>query len=426
MSEQKELIFTGKSCSNCGKEMPNMVEIGNKLFCNNCLHHLFFCCSKCLKCKNKLEKHTVRESGGYGKNVCDSCFGDFYVSCDHCGYGSKKSNICFLNGNKYCDVCYNRMFVCVSCNQRCFIEQQYEIGICHKCWEDERKAINPDHLAKAPLEFQGKGPYFYGIELEVEVNEQLDRRATYAKRILKLFDRFVIIKHDGSIKDKNGRIVGFEIVTVPASEEVQKQKWGQFFDNLPKGLRSFDTSTCGLHIHCSRKPLSPLTIAKMLLFVNDNQNISFITAIAGRHANQFCKIQDKKYKDAWIMSSEYRYEALNLSNKATVEFRIFRGTLKRESLFKSLEFCAALIQFCSGGNYSIKDCRQVDKFLEYVKLHKKDYLHLWAFICARWLKEENKLTKIMGFPLPDKPAEIEEHNNEPNLEIRNNLTEQIF
>jgi len=272
------------------------------------------------------------------------------------------------------------------------------------------------------LKFQGKGPYFYGIELEVEVDEKLDRRTVYAKNILKLMGDFIIVKHDGSIKDLNtGKVIGFEIVTVPASEEAQKEKWNLFFDNLPKGLRSYDTKTCGLHIHCSRQPLTQLTIAKMLLFVNSKENAPFITTIAGRPPNQFCKIQDKCYQDASPKYPKDRYEALNLYNRDTVEFRIFRGTLKRESMFKSLEFCAALIQFCERGNHSIKDCRQVDKFLEYVKLHKKDYLHLWAFICARWFREESKLTQMMGFPLPDKPAEIEVYNNEPNTEIRENI-----
>jgi len=422
MPEQKELLFMGKSCSHCGKETPKLTEVDSKLLCDGCFDSLYFYCSKCGKYKDKKVKHIVRDSGGYGKVVCKDCFNDFYSHCEHCGYGCKKADARMLEGHSYCFHCYDQMFVCPSCNRRLFKENYYDAGLCRKCWEDERRAINPDHLAKAPLEFQGKGPHFYGIELEVEVDEQLDRRPAYAKRILKLLNGFIICKHDGSIKDANtGRVIGFEIVTVPASEEVQKEKWNIFFDNLPKGLRSYDTKTCGLHIHCARQPLTPLQIAKMLLFVNSKENVSFITTIAGRPPNTFCKIQDKQYRDARVISQEHRYEALNLSNKATVEFRIFRGTLKRESMFKSLEFCAALIQFCGRGNFSIKDCRQVDKFIEYVKLHKKDYLHLWAFICARWFREETKLTQMMGFPLPDKPAEIEVYNNEPNPEIRENI-----
>ena len=91
----------------------------------------------------------------------------------------------------------------------------------------------------------------------------------------------------------------------------------------------------------------------MLLFVNSRENAKFITVIAGRNANRFCKIQDKVLGD--YRRARDRYEALNLTNKGTVEFRIFRGTLKRESLFKSLEFCDALLHFCLENGCSISD-----------------------------------------------------------------------
>jgi len=156
----------------------------------------------------------------------------------------------------------------------------------------------------------------------------------------------------------------------------------------------------------------------MLLFVNTQENIRFVTTIAGRPPNTYCQIKEKTYKSADPRQMQDRYEALNLANKATVEFRIFRGTLKRESLFKSLEFCDALIHFCKDCSVNVSDTRRVDKFIEYVKLNSKEWPHLWAFICARWLGIENKLTKQYGFPLAPSPAEVETYNNEPNPERR--------
>lgn len=421
MSLQAELNFMGKTCSHCGVEATSLTIADTKLFCPPCLSALYFLCSCCQDYKSTTVRRIVRSEGGYGKLLCPTCFDDTNVLCAHCGYGCKKADGRQFDGKTYCNVCYDAMFTCVSCNQRLFKDRLYQDNLCRGCYEDERRAINPDHLAKAPLEFKGKGPFFYGIELEVEVDERLQRRAQYAKDILKLFNGFVITKHDGSIKDpKTGRIVGFEIVTAPASRDYQTDKWNYFFDNKPKGLRSYDTQTCGLHFHVSRRALTQLQIAKMLLFVNSEQNQPFITMIAGRTANKYCKIQKKAWGNARIPAgSQDRYEALNLNNKDTVEIRIFRGTTKRESFFKSLEFYDALIHFCGNGEASIRDCTRVDKFIEYVKLNRKDYLHLWAFICARWLREETKLTKQMGFPLPDKPAEVEEYNHEPNPELRN-------
>ena len=422
MSRQTELNFMGKTCSHCGTEAGRLTEADSKLFCPPCLSTLYFLCNTCKDFHVVSSRKIVRAEGGYGKLLCPKCFDETNVLCAHCGYGCKKADSRQFQNQTYCNICYDSMFTCVSCQQRLFKDRLYDSGLCQQCWTDERRAINTDHLAKAPLEFKGNGPLFYGIELEVECDEKLNRRAVYAKDILKLFGGFVITKHDGSIKDPaTGRVVGFEIVTVPASREYQREKWNYFFDNKPKGLRSFDTTTCGLHFHVSRIALTQLQIAKMLLFVNHESNQPFITMIAGRGPNNYCKIQSKAYKDARRgCQHQDRYEALNLHNKDTVELRIFRGTTKRESFFKSLEFYDCLIHFCGNGVASIKDCTRVDKFIEYVKLHKKDYLHLWAFICARWLREENKLTKLMGFPLPDKPAEVEEYNHEPNPQLRTN------
>lgn len=418
MSKQTELNFTGKCCCHCGLVPERLTEVNEKLWCPSCLQTFFSKCSHCHNFKPMGERKSIRDTGGYGKVVCGLCFVDYYNQCEHCNYGSKKSDIRQWEGHSYCSHCYDNMFVCVSCQRRQFHEQSADAGICRGCFEEERRIINPQHDAKIKLDFQGEGPHFYGIELEVECDEKINRRPQFAKQILKLFDGFVMAKHDGSIVDRNGKNIGFEIVTVPASREIQYDKWNHFFDNLPKGLRSYDTKTCGLHVHASRNPLSQLTIAKILLFMNRKENIPFITTIAGRSANRYCQIKDKVFKDARYGTMD-RYEALNLVNKGTIEFRIFRGTLKRESLFKSLEFCDALIYFCKECSYSIRDCQKVDKFLEYVKLRKKDYIHLWAFICARWLRQENDLTRKMGFPLPDKPAEVESYNNEPNPELRN-------
>lgn len=415
MSEQTEMNFVGKCCVTCGRSPGVLTEVDGKLLCRTCLVKTYYLCSCCKKWKPLTERYNIWDTGGYGKTICKSCFDLSYSQCDHCGYGHKKSEIRIHQDKSFCRHCYESMFVCIGCHQRLFREYYYDAGLCHHCYEEERNIINPNHDAKVPMEFKGKGPHFYGIELEVAVDENLERKSSYAKKVLNLFKGFVITKHDGSIIDRSGKVNGFEIATIPASREFHFTKWNYFFDNLPKGMKSYDTPNCGLHIHCSRQPLSQLTIAKMLLFVNSRENVKFITIIAGRNANRFCKIQDKVPGD--YRRARDRYEALNLTNKGTVEFRIFRGTLKRESLFKSLEFCDALLHFCKENCCSISDSRRVDKFLEYVKLHKKEYIHLWAFLTARWFCVENDLTKKMGFPLPDKPAEVESYNNEPNPEV---------
>jgi hypothetical protein len=131
----------------------------------------------------------------------------------------------------------------------------------------------------------------------------------------------------------------------------------------------------------------------MLVFLNDEANKEFVECIANRTANKYCKIYKKDLKDTMAMPTgrnEDRHEALNLQNSHTVELRIFKSTLKRESFFKALEFTDALIHFCMCGNHSISHCRSVDNFIAYVEQRKHDFPHLHAFILARWLEAEKK------------------------------------
>lgn len=260
---------------------------------------------------------------------------------------------------------------------------------------------------KPKIAFQGRPPHYFGIELEVELADQDKKtRGFKAKECVDLLGNdFCIVKDDGSLQ------CGFEIVTQPASIDSQKEHWNHFFANQPVNLVSFNSvdARCGLHIHCAKKPLSLLTIAKIVVFVNEENNGGFIELIAGRKPNHYFQISKKKYgiaKHAGNLQRNQRYEAVNLVNGDTIEFRIFKGTLKKESFYKALEFCDALIHFCATSNYGISHCRKVDNFIDYVGLRSKDYPNLWAFLLAKVLKKETKLTKECGFAVKATDTDI--------------------
>jgi hypothetical protein len=50
-----------------------------------------------------------------------------------------------------------------------------------------------------------------------------------------------------------------------------------------------------------------------------------------------------------------RYEAVNVTGSETIEFRIFRGSLRYESIMAALEFVNAVLDFCTPGVTSIMD-----------------------------------------------------------------------
>jgi len=131
------------------------------------------------------------------------------------------------------------------------------------------------------------------------------------------------------------------------------------------GYTSHDAGTCGLHIHASRslfgadRTTQDLNIAKIILLI-DFWWEQYIVPFSRRNYNQ---LNDwAKKPNAYILptddtrqavnkalnTSEHdRYKAVNLKNTHTVEFRFFRGTLRRDTIMASIQFVDTLIKYVS-------------------------------------------------------------------------------
>lgn len=182
-----------------------------------------------------------------------------------------------------------------------------------------------------------------GVELEVEgysVDPATAARAIHDHVNGGEFGRKVFFERDGSLSN------GFEIISQPMSVPALRETF-EFLrlPSLVRGLRSHRTSTCGLHVHVSRAGLSNLTIARAVTFVNDSGNDAFIQALARRYNTGFCNITEKDLETAHLPGD--RYEAINLTGRETIEFRLFRGSLKYEAVIAAVEFCHALLEYCA-------------------------------------------------------------------------------
>jgi len=374
--------------------------------CEKCVTEHFVVCNCCNNLHKKSSLKPVNQEDGDSivKNtlVCDECFTQHYRECNECHHHFNRHDVIGHNNNCYCKKCFEKSYqMCHNCNS---VHKRGDIThrirnnqlTCNNCYQ----YLGSVELyeTKPKMEFHGVPPNYYGAELELELeNQEREERGAKANEVLKLFrENFIILKEDGSLK------CGFEICSQPATIEEHKKLWTPFFNNLPTNIQSFNTPNCGLHIHCSKKPLSLLTIAKIVVFINDEKNQPFVELMAGRSSNTYSCYEKKAYGTVKRNPNDYsgrsqRYEAVNLSNKDTIEFRIFKGTLKRESFFKALEFCDAMIRFCATAAHGISYCRDKQNFINFVKSRQKDYPHLYAFICAKVFKQETKLTKEFGY-----------------------------
>jgi hypothetical protein len=121
------------------------------------------------------------------------------------------------------------------------------------------------------------------------------------------------------------------------------------------GYRSHEAGTCGLHIHTNRTALGDsydeqeATIAKILYFV---ERFWEQVLRASRRTTEQMNRWSARYglKENPKDQIEYakttplgRYACINLQNQHTVEFRMFRGTLKYKTFLATLQFVDEIV-----------------------------------------------------------------------------------
>ena len=133
-----------------------------------------------------------------------------------------------------------------------------------------------------------------------------------------------------------------ELVSHPASLEYHKNfQWEEIMKKaISLGYRSHQTSTCGLHIHINRDCFGEnheeqeIIIGHILLFVelhwNELLKFSRRSEYAmNRWAARYGYVKTgREILDKAKKGNLGRYAAVNLMNYMTIEFRLFRGTLK--------------------------------------------------------------------------------------------------
>lgn len=366
-------------CSDCYQRfLPAELEkLEGKLFCSICQGKL----EQCYDCQRYIVDDEDTYTLANDEEVCSDCR-KHYRRCSDCELLYDRNDL----SDGLCENCLENYGTCYSCSERIpnddlFYDDSTAENYCESCYDSLREESIIKEFTTNPLDYLSKLPtknILLGVELEVGIKKESNHDIEdKAREVLdELGDSNVILKYDCSITEDKSLSAGFEIVSRPADLENQKSIFEPLFEI--KGLVSFDTTSCGLHVHIDRSRLTQLQIGKMLVFLNNRENLPFIEAIAQRKNNSYCEIKYKKIISC--KKSDSRFEALNLQNAATVEMRIFKGTLVKESFYKSIEFADALVHFCAIGNYSIAHATDYRVFIEYIKEERKKYNNLYHFL----------------------------------------------
>ena len=301
----------------------------------------------CSHCGSFIDTDDYEEFNG--EILCSDCIDNFTSVCDCCGeriwsedtYGDEYTTLCYH--------CYNNHYTrCEECDSIIHNDDAYEYDngyFCHECYQRIRKnaAIHEYSYKPTPI-FYGDSNRYFGVELEIDGAGKDDEYAEELLDIANMREEHIYIKTDGSLDD------GMELVSYPMSLEYHKEFcWEDIMHYAVRlGYRSHQTSTCGLHIHVNRDSLASdreeqdEVISRILYFVEHHWNelLKFsrrseyaMNRWAARYGyeNSPKAIMDKAKKNYG------RYVAVNLCNYHTIEFRLFRGTLKYNTLIATLE-----------------------------------------------------------------------------------------
>lgn len=192
--------------------------------------------------------------------LCRSCADELTYTCGFCGQLHETElhpPATAHNGRAVCDECLPSFSRCDCCGQlfRTSDTRQTESG--RYCWScssyDNGQSIQSYYFKPAPIFRDAPDSEPTGLYLGVELEMDLGDAEAAATRIGSMYGRdSLYFKHDGSLDE------GCELVTHPMSPEYMmsdagKKMWRDICEAaLAEGMRSHDTSTCGLHVHVSR------------------------------------------------------------------------------------------------------------------------------------------------------------------------------
>lgn len=316
IEEEEETMEYYGTCEQCGCTIDTDDDawwFDDTLLCEDCLDNLTRTCDCC---GDRIWNED--DEGDEDVILCERCRDNYYSRCDDCGRLIHDDDACYVDGEDY--------------------------PYCRDCYERHSRDYIHSYSYKPNPVFHGRGTMFFGVELELDKGGEDDDKA---EEILSCTDSdHLYIKHDGSLDD------GMELVSHPMTLEYHQNSmpWKNIVETaVDLGYRSHQTGTCGLHVHVNRKAFScdrseqDEVISRILYIVERfwQEMLKFsrrteyqIDRWAARYG---IKDNPKQVMDNAKKGNRGRYACINLCNYNTIEFRIFRGTLKYNTFIATLQ-----------------------------------------------------------------------------------------
>lgn len=299
-----------------------------------------------------------------GKLICKCCGNEIALS--RCRMTE--------DGDVICDSCArNKYQRCRNCGN--YIPLAQSRSICKECDEVVYKKTLNSYSTKPIPRFQSKygyikGERYFGMEFEVSY---ISPESCYVLFNDLYKDKLIYNKSDGSLND------GTEIVTNPCDRKSMNKLLSRMEEGLEiiKSQRGYKDNA-GIHIHVTRKSISPIDVYKLSYLFNYKMDSVFKRAlyyITGRNTTSTAQEDEYHYCQIGTMNNkkdlkrtDNRYCAINLSNTNTVEFRMFKTEADIDIIKSYFDF--------------------VEDSLDYIHTHGLRYINAQSFLA--WLKENSR------------------------------------
>lgn len=371
-----------------------------EIVCSNCVQS----CNRCGDVGTENDDWCIVDYNTW----CESCTERYASYCESCEeYTESSTNYVADRDANWCDDCVGGCYWCEDCSQ------YYYEGYCEDC-QDSRVihdySYRPDPIFHST---SNNERLYFGIEIEVEAGRSLSDASEYAQRLESL--DLAYLKSDGSLN------CGFEIVTHPMSHDFYKNEVPELYDTLDTlrnshSVKSWGTSTCGVHVHISRTGFNGgAHMHRFLNLVYSNQD--FYEVIAGRSSDRWAKFTDVDHSvyqgrdedgnRTYINSRSFtekvvngrhtdRYSAVNTQNSATLEMRIFKGSTQAHVIKSYIDLAHASVEYTR--TLSVKEVANgalyPEQFVAYIVANEKIYPELVErinrlYLPTVWLTRQN-------------------------------------
>lgn len=290
-------------------------------------------CEQCQAMTHYQDSSTV---GRYGSTrVCESCVAEYYSWCERCDM--------YYEGSM-CEFC-----------------EESGGGLIHDYGYRPRPEFNimrPDGTPRR-THSEPNRTVVTGFELEMEADHCSITKG--AELATSLFDPVCYLKHDGSLSN------GFEMVSHPMSLSYFRQHFpsDKLRDLSKLGMRSAQTSSCGLHVHMNKGFFTGRESALYRLLSLFYYNAEMWKAVAGRSNSSYANWSSNEPEYMFDYTMRFarreaihndRYVPVNLLPSRTIELRFFKGTLRPETFMARIEAVHAAAQYAvaTQNNINIK------------------------------------------------------------------------